>query len=423
MSSAVLESLEGRTLFSGYNLAATVHDVNPESGSAFGIDMASHGNLAIVGSPMKSGGGDAALIDTTTGAVIRHFANPDAESSSTFGTAVAFFADGKIAISDPGHASTDGAIYVYDDASDTTPTVITNPYPTTEAGHQSGWGKNIETYGDTLLVATNEGATGDGEVDQVDLSGAVVQVLDNPSSDNGYGMGIAMAVSGDKILISGTTGEIVAGATQGVVWEFDGTNGSVIQTLSEPSATANVAHGFGAAVAYAGNDILVGAPSDDFVNWVFDGGFVYQFESNGTPVRTYTNPEGVSTGQQYFGGSITVNGDMVLISAKGQLVDSVAQAYDENWEPMFDENGEAVMAPTQFAAGKAFIFNHTTGHLEATIANPTPPTSYDQGFESFGTATVALPGGGFLISDSDDATDGSQTGLLYLFNLDSQIVP
>ncbi len=419
LAGAVLECLEGRTLFSGYNLTAAVHDPNPESGSGFGLDIATHGNLAIVGAPAKSGGGDAALIDTTTGTVIRHFINPDAESSSTFGTAVAFFADGKIAISDPGHASTDGAIYVYDNASDTTPTVVNNPFPTTESGHVSGWGKNIETYGNTLLVATNEGTSGDGEVNQVDLSGAAVQVFDNPSGDNGFNMGVAMAVSGDNILINGTTGPIVAGATQGVVWEFDGTSGSLLQTLSEPSATANDAHGFGAAVAYAGADILVGAPSDDLNNFVFDGGFVYQFEGDGSYVRTYSNPEGVLTGQQYFGGSISVNGDKVMISARGQLVDSVGPAFDDNGDPILDENGDPVLVPTSYPAGKAFVFDHTAGELEATIANPTPPTNYDQSFESFGAATGALPDGGFVITDSDDMTDGPQTGIVYVYAKDA----
>lgn len=435
-----MEQLECRRLLSGYTLGATLVDTSAEDFSSAGGIVTSSGNSVLVGLPGKSvdvtgdnvpefAVGGAVLFDATTGTVLRTFENPGATEGDNFGAAVTFTADGKIAISAPGFGTTGaaGKVYVYDNASDTTPVVVFNPDPA--LGQEiENFGSRMFAIGNDLLVQTAlDTVTDRGVVTRFDLDGTdAPSTYFNPNAtavNDNFGAAAAVSPDGTRILFSATvlSGNPFA-PTEGIVYELSATNGTLLRTFSEPAATANGSHGFGANIKWSGDHILISAPDADPFNPFTTTGYVYQFsDTTGDEVRTYASSDVQAFGGVGFGAGLAVSNDgaTVAVGAPFQTRLAQVQAYDDDENPLFDEFGNPVLIEAPVSSGAAYVFDLNTGAELATLENPAiQPTFFPAGTsDAFGLRVVSVGGAGFAVSNPyADPGTSTDTGAVYVFN-------
>jgi hypothetical protein len=135
---------------------------------------------------------------------------------------------------------------------------------------------------------------------------------------------------------------------------------------------------FGNSVTINGNHALVGEPVGAGKAHLFD-------ITTGSLLRTFANPAPSLTGD-HFGWSVAMDGNKVLIGAP-------------NNEPMPND------------IGRAFLFDATSGSLLHTFKNPFVTSPGDL----FGWS-VALQGDNVLIGAPLDDSNGTNHGLVYLFD-------
>jgi hypothetical protein len=415
---AAVECLEPRRLLSTtYDLTTEIHDPDVVTDAMAPAAMTSAGNLILVGSYFRDAQGDsdldgladgplltstglARLYDATTGAVIRTFYNPDPQAGDSFGRAVAI-AGSSIAITSA-EADGRGKVFVYDSAADTTPTVIVGPYLTVDQAPLFGDG--LEAYGDDLLIAVmNRGTTDSaGQVFLYDLANIGAGPTWTYAQDvNNDRLGHAMdsdTGSGRVLLASdGTDSSLGGGST---VIEVAIASSTVEQTYESPVSDSDNTFGgqFTTAVAFAGSSVLIGSAAFEQV---------YQLSrATALPVRTYDptfrNLDFPLTG---FGTSVVVSGDLAIMGASIE-----PGAFDLSGVPAY--------------AGAAYVFDHTTGDLDAHITNPTSPTVLPEfeRFDEFGAAVGALSDGRWAVLDPSDSSDTALNGGgIYVFA--PQVIP
>lgn len=153
-------------------------------------------------------------------------------------------------------------------------------------------------------------------------------------------------------------------------------------TLNNPSPAA--ADRFGASVAVSGNTLLTGAPFND--RSFTDDGIAYVYDvTSGARTRNIFNPR-PSTGD-HFGLSADLDGHIGIIGSH------------------FDDVGGVLKA------GRAYVYDTTTGARLLTINNPEASTN-----DFFGDS-VAISGANALVGGRNlDAGPGSNIGAAYLFD-------
>src|SRR5262249_15937858 len=155
--------------------------------------------------------------------------------------------------------------------------------------------------------------------------------------------GTSVAISGTKAVI-GAPGDDAGTTDSGIAYVFDVTNGSLLNTVLNPTPAST--DNFGNTVAINGNYIAIGAPGAN--TGANDAGAAYLFDdTTGSLVQPFTNPNPVAGDK--FGSSVAVTGNLVLIGA-----------------PEVDrpDVGNSVQV------GAAYLFNATTGQLLQTFINP-----------------------------------------------------
>jgi hypothetical protein len=128
-----------------------------------------------------------------------------------------------------------------------------------------------------------------------------------PVADDNFGQATA-AVGTDRVLISA----IDYGGTRGggTAYLFD-TNGTLLTTFINPNPAAS--DNFGSAVAAVGNDrVIIGTYRDN--TGAFQAGAAYLFSTNGTLLNTFTNP--TPAPEDWFAWSVAaVGNDHVIIGS------------------------------------------------------------------------------------------------------------
>ena len=198
-----------------------------------------------------------------------------------------------------------------------------------------------------------------------------------------FGGGVT-AVGSDRVLISAVSyGQM---AQIGRVYLFN-TNGSLLTTFTNPNPARVQA--FGAALAAMRSDrVLIGGVENRSSGLPFLGA-VYLFSTNGTLLRTFANPAPAAANT--FGGSVAaVGSDRVLIGAMD--ADTGARS-----------------------SGAAYLFS-TDGILLRTFANPSPA----QG-DRFGRSVAAVGNDRVIIGASADS-GGTGGGRAYLFSTDGTLL-
>jgi hypothetical protein len=172
-----------------------------------------------------------------------------------FGSAIAA-TDTRILVGAPGDdpgAANAGAAFLFD-AAGTLLRTFNNPYP----GSNDRFGWSVALSDDYVLVGDrNNASSGIGVAYLFDHGGTLLRTLANPNPSNGDSFSSAMAISGDDILI-GAPQEDLYGTDAGAAYLFDAVSGSLLQTLSSPTAAAG--DSFGRSVGISGDYLAVGAP-------------------------------------------------------------------------------------------------------------------------------------------------------------------
>ena len=183
--------------------------------------------------------------------------------------------------------------------------------------------------------------------------------------------GSSVSISGDKILVGAHRDETGADYAESV-YLYDTTTGE-LQTIKNPTSLAS--DYFGLSVSISGDKILVGAHGDD--RGAIGSGAAYLFGTDGILLQTFINPTPKKF--DHFGLSLSISGNNILIGGD---------------------------------TGAAYLFDATTGNLLKTINNPTAG-----GTNQFGSS-VSISGNNILIGGDTGAYlfDATTGNLLHTFN-------
>lgn len=258
---------------------ATLNNPGPNEGDLFGQSVAIDGTRVVVGTPnnrSNSGAeaGSAYVYDLSSGTPAVPVAilnNPAPAAGDQFGNSVAISGT-RVVVGTPfDRSGADGAgsAYVYD-LSSGTPTApmatLNNPSPAAD----DLFGYSVGISGIRVVVGAPFDATGasfSGSAYVYDLNGGTPTVpaatLNNPSPAVNDGFGIAVAISGTRIVV-GARGDNTGASDAGSAYVYDLSNGIpivLVGTLNNPIPAAD--DQFGYSVAIDGTRAVIGAPFDD----------------------------------------------------------------------------------------------------------------------------------------------------------------
>ena len=298
----------------------------PQTGGLFGASVAVSGTRLIVGAPTETVAGlplaGHVYIFSNTGSLVATLASPNPQTAGGFGWSVAVSGNslvvGAIGEAAGGFAAA-GHVYVFDDAGSLM-TTLTSPNPQTAGDF--GFGAAVS--GDIVIVGSPGEVAGGfaraGHAYVFRNTGSLVATLASPNPQNGGFFGASVAVSGKSVVV-GAFGEPAGGfAMAGRAYTFSNT-GSLIAALASPSPQTGGL--FGNSVAVMGVSVFAGAPRET-ARGVDFGGQGYIFSNRGPFVATLTSPNSRVGG--FFGGSVAVSGNSVVVGASGEASGGFAGA-------------------------------------------------------------------------------------------------
>jgi hypothetical protein len=127
----------------------------------------------------------------------------------------------------------------------------------------------------------------------------------------GAQLGWSVAVDGGFAVVGAPYDDLV-GNDAGVVKIFDTATGALLHVIANPSPADSDT--FGNSVAISGTQMVVGASQDD--TGASNAGSVYVYDlSGGTPVLKTTINNPFPNSQDFFGRSIAISGNLVVVGA------------------------------------------------------------------------------------------------------------
>lgn len=247
------------------------------------------------------------------------------------------------------------------------------------------FGRSVAISG-TLAVVGDTAAWPGGAAYVYDVtSGALLATLRNPSTA-AETMGGAVAISGNLAVVGA-----IGGSSGGVSYVFNAGTGGLVATLNNPNPTMIDDDEFGNAVAISGNLAVVGAWRDD-PGGVYRSGSAHVFDAtSGALLVTLDNPTPATW--DVFGWSVAISENIAIVGATGARHDDFPD----------------------FPAGKAYVFNATTGALLAQLNDPASALYGEFGHSvaiSGNLAVVGAPGKDVILPDGSAAFD---TGRVCVF--------
>jgi len=252
------------------------------------------------------------------------------------------------------------------------------------------FGKAIAIDGDTVVVGANYEDTGGSAAGSVYIftrSGTTwtqqqkIQASDKEASDL---FGHSVSIDGDTVVV-GANYEDTGGVNTGAAYIFtrDGTTWTQQQKIQASDIEAG--DNFGNSVSISGDTVVVGAPYEDTGGSA--AGAAYVFTRSGT---TWTEQQKIQSSDKqaddYFGNSVSISGDTVVVSAHGE-----------------DTGGSA--------AGAAYIFTRdgTTWTQQQKIQ------SSDKQADDYFGQSVSISGDTVVVGAPYEDTGGSAAGAAYVF--------
>ena len=386
----------------------------------FGYSVAVSGNYAIVGAHLEDAptgtpglsSGTAYIYNVTTGVLVRSLTNPNA-----YGTVYNDFFGYSVAISDnyaivgaygeESNAGAEGAgkAYIFNWTTGTLLHTLNNP---TTNGTGAGYlfGSSVAISGNYAIVGAykedDAGGTESGKAYIFNVStGALVHTLNNPSAYSttaGDQFGYSVAISGNYAIVGAQAEDDAGGTSSGKAYIYNVTTGALVHTLNNPNTYGPSAGDyFGWSVAISINYAVVGAWGESDAGGTSSGkAYIYNV-TTGALLYTLNNPNAFGTsGSDNFGSSVAVSGNYAIVGASAE--DDVGQF-------------------TGVGAGKAYIFNVTTGAFIHTINNPNT-YSTSLAYDYFGYS-VAISGDYAIVGAfGEDTSAGNQdAGKAYIYKL------
>lgn len=376
----------------------------PQKFEKQGASVALDNDIAVVGAPFfdsdaltSPDSGAVKVYRVSTGQLVHLLKNPDASPFSYFGQAVAI-SGSRIAIgsgSPVDGASYAGRVDVFD-LSSPTPTVpvisLENPNPE----NRDQFGNSLALDGSRLVVGAwldDAGATDSGVAYVYDLASTNPQVpgqvLANPSPAEGDCFGAAVAVAGDHVVVSAYQDDSTAtNAGRAYVFDLGSPNpGDPSMVLALPGAAVN--DGFGNSLAISGDKVVVGIETANAAATNSGSALVFDLSSPtpATPLATLVNP--TPTGGCYFGTCVSISGNTVAV---GAYRDSTVAG-----------NGGAC---------HVYDLAGSSPDLPIRTLRKVSPLSGD-----FFGQSIAVSGSKVLVGASHDDTGVDEAGSSYLFDL------
>ena len=201
----------------------------------------------------------------------------------------------------------------------------------------------------------------------------------NPSSGiQSQNFGGSVSLSDQFILVGNDSEDTAQGSQVGIAYLFD-TSGNLVHTFNNPEP--ELFDGFGSSVSIDGDLVVIAAKGDRSGH--LGRGEVYLFDTSGNLLKTYNDSAGGAA--QEFGKSVSISGNKILV---GSLTTD---------------------------GGKGYLFD-TSGNLLQTYNNP------DLGnFQRFGFS-VSLSANKVLIGNPNNDLIGFDEGSAYLFDTSGNLL-
>ena len=389
-----------------------------------------------------SNSGEVYVYNRSTGALTHTLQNPNAfntPNSDVFGSKVAISGD-MIAVSATGEDDADGLssgkVYVFDLGSATPTTVLhTLDNPNNDGGstQADNFGDSLAIDGNNLVVGTpadDTGGTNAGIVYVYDLGSVTPtvpsSVIENPNpltpaTDD---FGVSAGISGNLIIVGANNTEDAGGVGSGKAYIFNLSDGSLRQTLDNPSASQpSTSDEFGTEVSISGGLCLVGAPLEDVGGSL--SGSVYMFDANtGDLLHTFVNPghpNDTSVAGDRFGGAVSIDGNRIVIGAWGTAINGVNQtgsAYSYTTNPdyyntvTFSGTSRTYHRGSSPYSNNAFMVGNVDSGFQNSSGTEQEAESQDQTSVSTTRGpgvNIFAPGTNIMAATSRDYDTGSYT--------------
>jgi hypothetical protein len=225
---------------------------------------------------------------------------------------------------------------------------------------------------------------------------ALTYTLNNP---NAYGtsaddrFGYAVSVDGSYAIVGAYQEADAGGTASGKAYIYNVNTGALVHTLNNPTTTTN--NFFGYSVSISGSYAIVGA-----YGTLTSSGKAYIYNVNtGALVHTLNNPTPFGTGNNdAFGWAVSISGSYAIVGAYGE--DASGVFYQQ--------------------AGKAYIYNVSTGALVHTLDNP---NAYGIGLDDWFGYAVAISDNyaivGAIAEDDTGTTNAANShnsGKAFIYN-------
>ncbi|MEM9301722.1 MAG: hypothetical protein AAGE01_06405 [Pseudomonadota bacterium] len=292
-----------------------------DGGDRFGSAVAVDGDRIAVGVPEDNGGGRVIVYRVVGGTPVveQEIPVPAGFTAIRFGAAVALRGS-LLAIGAPGSSGAKGASLqaaLYERVNDDWR--IKQPLASSGGNVDDGFGTAVSIDGSVIAVGAPgdaEGeAQGSGAVYLFDFEGSLADKAKMPTPVAGAALGTALAADGGRLAV-GAPGSAIASAFAGSVELYDIISGNLAPLGTASSDGASSGDAFGASIAIEGNRMAVGAPGDD--GFGTDQGLVYVFSVDGdlrTETRTLNPPGALNNGA--FGAALAFSGAELIVGAPG----------------------------------------------------------------------------------------------------------
>ncbi len=366
------------------------------NGEEFGTDIATNGSRLIVGAPKNdnANGTEAGAIyiydwlGTTWGNEQKIIAS-DGAANDWFGNSVDISGNRVIvgAPKNDENGTDSGATYIYEWNGSSWDE---SKFPVSDFANYDYFGWDVAIDGNYAVVGAElDGSQNDGSAYFYEWNGSAwieTQKVPNPIINQSVAnFGYSVDISGTRAVISvpfdSTAGPLYAGA----VYVYDWNGSSWTQTEKITASNAEEAAYFGWSVALDGDQLIVGAYGQDY-NLSNGAGTAYIYKWNGSSWDETQLIASDSTGSDYFGDTVAIDGDRAIVGAYGN-----------------DDAGSA--------SGSAYIFDWNGSSWEETKVSPSDASIYNE----FGTA-VAVSGDKTLIAALQGDGVATNTGSVYYFS-------
>ena len=306
------EETQAQSTQSFYTLT-TIANPYPDPDESFGFDLALLGTNVIIPAPRDNSLAEDSgvlYVFTATGTRLLTINNPSPDVGDQFGYSVASFG-GNVVVGTPfddTSALNSGIVYVFDGTTGSLLLTINNPDPQV----YGIFGYRVTSVGTYIAVSASTVNDGSGTIETGAVhifdgaTGAFVRTINNPSPLEKDKFGYETAPVGTNLIISAIRGD-EAGTDTGTVYVYNPATGSQVLAINNPSPDLD--DYFGNSVAAVGTNILVGAPYDDTT--AEDSGRAYLFDgTTGSTLLTIDNPTPEPT--DYFGFAVSSVGTYLL---------------------------------------------------------------------------------------------------------------